>query len=374
MTIDLEKTEFRDFVHKCSTCGFCRAVCPRFDVLGWDSFSPRGMVSIASGLLSDDVEISEKLAERIYSCILDGVCEKTCPSDVKVTDIVSSLREHLFKNDLFLKDHKTLSKSIKNYDNPWMQPRYSRSKWAKGLKIKDIGKDHADVLYYVGCTTAYDPSLKNIAISTSNVFKKAKVDFGILGGKELCCGSTLLGIGDVEMFKACAKENVEVFNSLDVDLVVTSCAGCYSVFKNEYPNIGKMNFEVVSAVEYIDTLIKEGLLKLKGLPIKVTYHDPCHLGRYGSVYDAPRNILRAVPGIELEEMSRIKEESFCCGAGAGVKTVFSDISKSIAKKRIDEAKNTGSDALVSACPFCYQNMRNLIKMYDIIEIVDMAVL
>ncbi len=330
------------------------------------------MVSIASGLLSGDVEMDEKLAERVYSCTLDGICEKTCPSSVRVTDIVLSLKKELFKSGFAFKDHEALSKSIKNYDNPWMQPRYSRSRWAKGLGIKNLGEESADVLFFVGCTTSYDPSMRNIAIGTANVLKKAGVDFGILGEKEICCGSTLLGIGDTETYEMCAKKNIEIFNSLGVDLVVTSCAGCYSVLKNKYPLVADMNFEVVSAVEYMAQLIREDRLELRELSLKVTYHDPCHLGRHSGVYDAPREILRAIPGIELLEMRRNFEESSCCGAGAGVRTVFAELARSIAKRRVDEAKETGADILVSACPFCYQNMRDFMKMYDISEILNMA--
>ncbi|MDY6866095.1 MAG: (Fe-S)-binding protein [Halobacteriota archaeon] len=360
-------------INKCSTCGFCRAYCPRFDIMRWDSFSPRGMVSIASGLSSGDIEMDEKLAERVYSCTLDGICEKTCPSSVKVTDIVLALKRKLLSSGFAFKDHEALTKSIKNYDNPWMQPRYSRSRWAKELEIKNLNEESADVLFFVGCTSSYDPSMRNIAISTANVLTKAGVDFGILGENEICCGSTLFGIGDKETYEECAKKNIEIFNSLDVDLVVTSCAGCYSIFKNKYPLIADMNFQVVSAVEYMTQLIREGRLRLRELSLKVTYHDPCHLGRHSGVFDAPREILRAIPGVELLEMQRNLGESSCCGAGGGVRTIFSEMAASIARRRVEEAKETGADVLVSACPFCYQNMRGLMKMYDISEIIDMAI-
>ena len=230
---------------------------------------------------------------------------------------------------------------------------------------------------------------------------------GILGANEMCCASPVVKVGMAEMFQESAGKNIELFNSLGVKTVVTSCAGCYGVFKSQYPAVGKMDFEVKHSMEYIDQLIQEGKLTFpNGVPMKVTWHDPCHAGRggeeqdlwegvrvkwglsdpprqrnYGThgVYYPPRNILKSVPGVELIEMERIREFSWCCGAGGGVKSAFPDFAVETACERIREAKETGAEALVTSCPWCETNLQDGadleggIKILSLVEIIEKAI-
>lgn len=212
-----------------------------------------------------------------------------------------------------------------------------------------------------------------------DILKKADCDFGVLGASERCCGSISKRLGDFDQFEKLAKENVKAINDLGVSTVITSCAGCYRTLKNEHTEIEDANYEVMHVVEYLNKLLKDAKLELKNpIDLKATYHDPCHLGRFGGVYDAPRKVLDAIPGLELKEMLRKKRYSFCCGGGGGLKFGFSEVALEMAKERLCDPnfKDEGVDAVITACPWCEINISDAtkaygldMKVYDIIELV-----
>jgi len=250
----------------------------------------------------------------------------------------------------------------------------------KAVKGKQIDKaDSIDILYYVGCTASYDINVKEVGINTINILDALGLKFGILGKEEKCCGSVLLRIGDYE-FERLSEYNIRLFNSLNVKMLITSCAGCFRTIKEDYKKMGKLNMEVLHTAELLARLLKEGKLELKNeVPLKVTYHDPCHMGRHSNVYDTPREVLRAIPGIEFTEMDRIYEFSRCCGAGGGLKAGFSDIQNKMAQERVRDAERTGAERLVSTCPFCYQGLqiginaiKSKVKMTDLTELVALS--
>jgi Fe-S oxidoreductase len=357
-----------------------------------------------------DYKDSSRLKEIIYKCTLCGACDIMCKNfnDLDPLLIFEELRSKFIEDGQGpLPEHKVIFDSVKNYDNVWMQPRSVRDRWVKGLDLKDLNKEKADVLYFAGCTYAYNPELQRVAKNTATVLRKAGIDLGYLGKHEVCCGSPIARIGDKKLFGKIASANIENFNQLEVSKVITSCAGCYSSFKVDYPQEGEMKFEVLHAVEYMDQLIKEGKLKFtKELPLKVTWHDPCHLGRRGEpfipwegrrgkygryeppkelrrggkgVYQSPRDILKTIPGVALVEMERIREYSWCCGSGGGVKSAYPDFALWSAQERIEEAKATGAEALVTSCPWCESNFKDAIKeskaklkLYSLVELISMV--
>ncbi|MBC2716303.1 MAG: hypothetical protein HF978_13420 [Desulfobacteraceae bacterium] len=237
-----------------------------------------------------------------------------------------------------------------------------------------------DVFYFVGCTASFDINVKEVGINTINILNEAGIRTGILGKNEKCCGSVLLRIGQYDEFERLATSNLKTFNALGIDTLITSCAGCYRTLKADYEKVGKFNFRVMHTVEYLEELIENGKISLKHeVPLKVTFHDPCHSGRHIGSYDAPRNVLRKIPGLEFVEMDRIKENSRCCGAGGGLKAGFGDIQNLMAQKRVKDAEKTGASRLVSTCPFCYQGLqigvnaiKSHVKVSDITEIVALA--
>lgn len=386
--------EFAPYVYTCIHCKFCQDTwtdepekgfpegCPAGKKFGWEAFYGSGRMQIIRAYLDGNLELDDEVADILYKCSCCGNCKVQCENDIPTVDIYEAFRARLVEKGLgSLPAHKPLVTSIKNYDNPWQQPRSGRARWARKLDVDvpDIKKG-GNVLYYVGCTASYDPNLKVLAENTSRIFSKAGVNFGILGKKERCCGSTLLRMGERDIGLEIVNDNVKTFNDLGVDTIVTSCAGCFKTISQDYPEIADLKPEVLHTVQFLDRLIQEGKLEFKNpVPMKVTYHDPCHLGKHNEVVEAPRNVLKAIPGIELVEMKRHGVDSWCCGAGGGVRTAFLDWATESAAERVKEAEATGVDTLVSACPFCYQNIETAIKsvgstmkMIDIVEIVEKA--
>jgi Fe-S oxidoreductase len=282
------------------------------------------------------------------------------------------MRSEYIKDQGLLPEHKALVDSLKQYDNVWVQPRSKRNAWARELKdlgIKDLNKEKAEVLLFVGCTYGLSQELKGTIINIAKILKANKIDFGILGVSEMCCGSPpdKLGLGDE--FERLATANIKRFNELGIKTLITPCAGCYGTIRVEYDELPvKKNFEVLHVAEYLEKLVKAGKIKFKKeLPVTVTWHDPCHMGRMGrpyvpgkdleGVYEEPRNILKAIPGVELVEMERIKEYAWCCGGGGGAFTAFKDFAQWTARERIEEAKDTGASMIVTSCPWCESNLR-----------------
>jgi Fe-S oxidoreductase len=305
--------------------------------------------------------------------------------DKEPLKVTECLRAKLVEDGIGpMPEHQGLIKSIVQYDNPWMQPRAKKASWAKGLPLKDARNEDFDTLYFVGCTAALDLSLRDIPRDTAQILLKAGVNLGIFGKSEICCGSPAARIGDRKTFISLVRRNIELLNAKGIKEIVTSCAGCYRAFKFDYPEVPgvpEARYTVYHTVEYIDNLIQQGKLTFtKEIPLTLSWHDPCHLGRHCGVYEPPRNILRAIPGLKLVEMERIKDQAWCCGGGGGARTAFLDFAVETAKKRVGEAIKTGAEGIVTSCPFCEQNLsdalnqlNNPLKLYDITELVMKAI-
>lgn len=394
--------EVRDNVYRCIRCGFCTdgydwtlgmyGVCPiREHTPGFEPYTARGKLQVAKGLLEGTLKMTQEMAKVIFQCTLCNSCNEICgkvsfelPFEVEnpldQAQVFEALRADLVANGFMLNEHRLLMESIRSYDNPWGQPRRVRTKWVKGLDIKDATKDKVDVLYYVGCTTAFDPMLRANALATVSLLNKAEINFGFLGNKEVCCGSIALRIGDRETFRRLAENNIEIFNELGVKTIITSCAGCYKTLSKDYPQVGKINAKILHSVQFMKQLKDEGRLRFtKEVQKRVTYHDPCHLGRHSKVYDIPREILAAIPGLTFKEMKRIREGALCCGAGGGVRAGFPSLTSEIAKERIQEAQEAGADYVITPCPFCKQGLSDGVKaagvdmeVLDLVEVIDEA--
>jgi len=384
----------------CTRCGECTTTCPTGGEAQDDELvTPRGKIlklremylkqyGLKARLLgakdTPEGEMTE-LASKAYECTICGQCKTVCPAHLDTISMWENMREFLVANKLApLPAHEQILKSIENYDNPWMQPRTQRSRWSKKIdkevKIKDALKEKCDVLYFVGCTAAYDPNIRDMALNTARVLASAKVDFGTLGNEEGCCGSTLLRTGLTESAKHAALSNIEKFEEAGANTILTSCAGCYKTLRQDYPRIGKVGAKVVHITQLVSDMIDSGQLSMdKKLERTVTYHDPCHLGRHNGIYDEPRKILRSIPGIRLVEMERTGDEARCCGAGGGVKTAFPELAQKISQLRVEDAERTGAGLLVTSCPFCYQSLQTGIelkksglRMMDLMELVSMS--
>jgi len=386
--------EMEDFFHvsQCIECLSCINACPVVKEDWSDFFGPMYMVQhsrMAYDPRDQGSRIKDAMFNGLYYCTSCGACEDVCPHDITTTyRVIENMRKMAVEKGLGpLSKHSPLTTSIKSYDNPWQMPRSQRDRWTKslkkeGIKIKDFNREQGEVLYFVGCTASYDPKIQDMAKATARIFHAAGVDFGILGKNEKCCGSTLLRVGERDAFERLARENVEAFKKAGVKKIVTSCAGCCKCLRNDFQTVKDlgMDIPVVHTMEFLVELLKEGKLKMtKSVDAVVTYHDPCHIGRHCGIFEPPREVLRAIPGVKFVELERHHENSWCCGAGGGVKTALPEITDKLSRNRIKEVERTGADILSSACPFCYQtldamakNMKVDFETYDIVELVEKA--
>jgi Fe-S oxidoreductase len=258
--------------------------------------------------------------------------------------------------------------------NPFGEDREKRAAWAEGLSVNPF-TEGMDLLYFPGCYLSYDPRSKKVAKATATILNKAGVDYGILGSMENCCGESIRKTGDEALFKRLARENIKAFVDHGVKKILVSSPHCYHTFKNEYPDF-KVNFEVIHLSQYLFQLVQEGKLEFtKAYGKKVTYHDPCYLGRHNGIFEEPRGILKKVPGLELNEMPEARIDSLCCGGGGGrvwMETVkgerFSDL-------RIEQAMGVGAEVLVTSCPYCitmFEDSRLTLNVTEKIEVKDIT--
>ena len=352
----------------CFQCGLCDTVCP------WNKVRPFSMRKLVREAAFGLTEIE---GEDIWRCTTCGACPAQCPRGVKQIDISVALRRVATEYEIFpasVKSARTARASLISEGNPLQGDRKKRSDWAKDLPVKPFTEE-MEVLYFVGCYLSYDPRMKKVATATANILNKAGVKFGILGDKESCCGESIRKTGSEQVFKDLAKGNIKTFIDNGVKKIIVSSPHCFHTFKNEYPEF-MVNFEVVHMSQYLLELINEGRLELKGeFPKKVTYHDPCYLGRHNNVYDEPREVLKKISGLELIEMEAHGKNSLCCGGGGGRIWMDTPKEERFSDIRLEQANEVGAQILATACPYCITNFEesrlNLVYE-DVLEIKDIT--
>jgi len=365
--VDIIKEAGGEELKLCYQCGLCTGVCPWNTVR---SFLVRRIIRQAQLGLVDFED------EDMWLCVTCRACVERCPRSVGIIDVMKALRRGITELGI-AKVPDSLRITIKNISgtgNPLGEPSENRANWAKDLDIKDY-TEGTEWLYFTGCMASYDPKLQRIPRAIANLFKKAQVDFGILGNRETCSGESVRKAGDEQLFQTLAQTNIDTFKELGVKKIVTTSPHSYHTFKNEYPELGG-DFEVIHYSQLLVELITEGRLKpTKELNKKVTYHDPCYLGRHNAIYDEPREVLHSIPGIELIEMPRSQENSLCCGGGGGGIWMETKKGERFADIRLEEAIETGAGTLAVACPFCMSMFEDSVLSLDkgdIIEIKDIA--
>ncbi|MCL6479030.1 MAG: (Fe-S)-binding protein [Peptococcaceae bacterium] len=352
----------------CYQCGKCDTVCP------WNrvrTFSMRKLIREAA------FGLTEIEHEEIWRCTTCGKCAQRCPRDVKQIQNMVALRRMATGYGVFpgaVKPVRTASAGLTGEGNPFGEERAKRADWAKGLPVKTFAEG-MEVLYFPGCYLSYDPRLKKVAQATANILNKAGVDFGILGAGENCCGESIRKTGNEELFKRLARDNIKTFIENGVKKILVSSPHCYHTFKNEYPEF-RVNFEVIHISQYLFELINEGRLKIsKEYGKKVTYHDPCYLGRHNGIYDEPRGVLKKIPGLELIELAESREESLCCGMGGGRIWMETPKTERFSNLRLEEAVGFGAEELVTACPYCitnFEDSRVVLNYDEVIQVKDIT--
>lgn len=392
-------------------------ICPSIFRYNFHVYSGGGKVITAASILLGRTELTDEVVDVIFKCQLCGGCDIACrPSMgdfVEPLDVIRELRIKAVGEGFLVPEHMMAIESLKNEDNMLQQKKAERGDWAEGLDVKNLAQEKAEVVFHAGCRASFDPDLRELIEGTVHILKEAGVDFGIMGKDEVCCGGRAYSMGYMGEFTKYAEHNIETWKNAGAKKVVLTCADGFGTLQNLYPKVIKdMDIKVIHISQYLDQLIKQGKIKFnKEVPMKVTYHDPCNLGRLGEayakwdgvekklpgpiiefdppkperyglngVYDPPRNILKSIPGVELVEMERIREHGWCCGAGGGVIDAYPDFALSTAKERIEEANSTGAEAIVTSCPWCIRNFRDAVEeygydlaVYDVVELALKAI-
>lgn len=413
---------------RCSRCSYCKWVpwenarhpdflvgCPSTARYHFHAYSSGGKFNMALALMKGRIDYTDGMLDAFYRCQECGSCDVSCKTiqDIEPLECMQEVRNKCVEEGQLIPEHMPYMDSLKKEDNMMLAKKADRGKWAEGLSVKDLSNDKAEVLFHVGCRYSFDEELSPVARGGLELLMNAGVDIGIMGSQEACCGGRAYKMGYAGELQKYAEHHADTFKKAGVKTVVTPCSDCYQCFKVLYDKIEKKpNVEVFHITEYLHQLITKGKLKLtKEVPLTVTYHDPCNLGRLSEpwvhwkgkevkkfnqlicheppkqyrrgakgVYQEPREILAAIPGVKLVEMYRIKESAWCCGAGGGVKEAYPEFALWTAAERLKEAKAVGANALVSACPHCTRNFRDAAEengeafpVYDIIELVRKAV-
>jgi Fe-S oxidoreductase len=312
--------------------------------------------------------------EAWWICSTCGECVRRCPRGVDIIAVIKAVRNIMVRADIITASLRATRANIAGVNNPYGEAREKRADWAQDFSVKMFTPD-TELLYFSCCVPAYDPVAKDVARATASILKKAGVDFGILGDKESCCGESIRKAGDEELFQTLARRNIEAFAEAGVKKVLVSSPHCYHTFKNEYPDFGA-NFEVIHFTQFLLQLIKDQRLTFtKELNKRVTYHDPCYLGRHNGIYDEPRQILQGIPGLELVEMRNSRENSFCCGGGGGGVWQETKKGERLSDLRLEQAIEAGAEVLAVACPYCMLMFKDSVltmDKVDAIEVKDVA--
>jgi len=422
---------WQDYEHdmqRCTRCSYCKWIpyryvrntefmegCPAVSRYNWHAYAAGGKFNMAYSLLKERIEISDAFLDVLYKCQMDGSCDISCKvqQDIEPLQLMQELRIKCVEDGQLLPVHMVVIDGLRNDDNMMQASRADRGRWAEGLDVKNLTIESAEVVYHAGCRYSFDEDLWPIARGGLTLLRDAGVDVGIMGTDEACCGGRAYELGYTGELIKYAEHQRETFQTAGVKTLVTPCADCYAAFKVLYDKIGRrLGIEVFHITQYLDRLIKEGKIKLtQEVPLTVTYHDPCHLGRLAEpwihwqgiekkvmgqmivhdppkkyrrgangVYKTPRDILNSVPGLRLVEMYRTKEYAWCCGAGGGVIDAYPDFAIWTGAERLREARAVGARAIVSACPWCKRNFLDAaketgdnIEVYDIIELVQKAI-
>jgi Fe-S oxidoreductase len=338
------------------------------------------------GILGKHLEhINEKL--ELWDCTTCKTCTTRCPRGLKPMDLVIGMRGTLVEEGHI---PKTIIEAMENaykHGNPWGRPKNKRTEWIKSLpedlKVKDFSQgDRAEWLYFVGCTASSDPRIQEIAKSLAFILTHAEMDFAILGNEETCCGNEIRRMGEAGLFEELMEANIQRFEAYKIEHIVTACPHGYNALKNEYPQ-GKM--DAFHATQLLAKRLEEGKLSLtKEIKKIVTYHDPCFLGKQNNVFDEPRMLLSAIPGLAFKELDRSRERSLCCEGGGGRMWAesSSETGQRLAEIRVQDAVELGAEILATACPLCVLTLEDAvktsgneekIKVMDVMELLAEAI-
>ena len=371
--------EYKDMIYACGRCEICRGIdyndrCPEVFTQHWESSTARGRMAIARAILEGKLEYSEDLAERIFGCFMCGRCKEECKkaAQIDVIAITKAMRQDFI--DLGIKipeDGANMADTVTSSGNIFADPPKIHNKWAEGLEFNE----GSGTLFYPGCLASHRFKEKtNILVQ---LLQAAGYDLDFLGDDQTCCGTPYWITGKMENASDYAKAYMKKLQNRGVKEIITPCPSCFRAFDEEYPHllgIEKFPIKIRHTSEILQEIVDQKKLKFK-TPInkKVTYHDPCEIGRYRDIYDPPRKVLEAIPGIEFIEMSRKREQAFCCGGGGGCKIMYPDHSQSVSDERIRDFVESEAELMATICPACEMNLTHGMYEADLdVRVLDIA--
>ncbi|MEM2902355.1 MAG: (Fe-S)-binding protein [Candidatus Bathyarchaeia archaeon] len=368
--MNFQELVLRHGLLKCMQCGMCTGGCPVARKAGLNVRRYMHEISVLN-------KLSIQLKNELWSCTMCSTCGVGCPRGLRPYEFLIDIRSMAVEEGRITSTIRDALESVFKNGNPWSITRSKRSEWSEDLNVKHVSEG-AEILYYVGCTSAYDSRIQNVAKSFVSCLQKAGVNFGILGEEENCCGNEVYCMGEKGLFDFLVEENMKIFNKYAVKQIVTNCPHGFHAFKNLY---NQTDFKPIHQTQLLFKLIEEKkLIITKGLKKKIIYHDPCFLGKRNGIYEEPREVIKSIPGVTLLEFNRSRTLSLCCEGGGG--RMWVDIPGSrLAEIRVKDAVAAGADILVTACPFCLLTIEDAvrttgnegkIRIMDIAELLILA--
>ena len=374
----------------CVLCGSCyghgpanpmedlpgpKTKCPPYEFYRFQRFTPKSRWLMAQRVFHGLDSVTPELKEVIYTCTNCLMCQELCgvrDDGYGPWDITVAMREQITEQDGPIEAHRPLLEGIKTHDNPWSQPKSERGRWANGLNLKKLRDGTASTLLFAGCS-ADQATGRASAVALAKLMQAAGEEFVILGEEERCCGLYAYDLGFRREYERLKGENLDAIKRAEIRTVVVACGSCQRIWR-QYGEESLANIAIVHGVEYLANLIKSGRLRFnQTVAKKVTYHDPCHLGRGCGIYEAPRTILRAIPGVAVVEMERNRRWAWCCGGGGGVPEAYPELARWNAEDRMREAKATGAELVVTSSALCQRSFGGCSDALPTQDLIDFAV-
>jgi heterodisulfide reductase subunit D len=370
----------------CTNCRLCADVCPaacaamngelsavyRMKGLTHHLKSKTGLFSKLLGRRAPSAEQLQHYADTVFRCTLCSHCQEVCPLGIRLKELWLSLREDLVQEKAYPPKIDRIRTNLAKSRNVFGEDNSERGEWVADMRTAPANryvKPRAAVAYVTGCVSAFFPLAQKIPMALAEILDASGVDFTLLGEQEWCCGFPLLGAGLMEMFEEFRAQNLAAVKAKGAATVIFACPSCYQMWREHY----RTDLELLSAPEFLLRLVRAGKAPLADLPLTVTYHDPCDLGRGTRVFEQPREVIRAIPGVRLVELPHSREACMCCGGGGNLEMVDPDLAAKIAKAKVEEVLATGAQAVVTSCQQCVRTMTSHVKRNKIqIEVLDIV--